>query len=68
MVFIKPAAIKPAKYILVELMKYVSGGNDSEVRTELTRMDKKEVDYILQLVRRLEAIITTHQRGNRKRL
>lgn len=57
MIGLKPSVIKPAKCLPLELLKDIEGGNDSEAREKLRRMEKHEVDYLLQLVIRFEGFI-----------
>lgn len=54
---VKPSVVKPARFTFFEAMKALEGGDDSNVRSNLQRMEKDEIDYLLQLTRRLNSFL-----------
>lgn len=65
MVAVKQSVIKPSKFVLFELTKAIEGGNDSEAKAILAKMECEEIDYLLQLVRRLKSMVVIAHRRKR---
>lgn len=57
-----PPVIRPARYVFLECMKAIEGGDDSRVKVALLRMESEEIDYLLHLTQRLKGLIKQHQR------
>lgn len=55
---LKPPPDKPLKHQISEMIKAIEGGDDSQVKEALLRMEKEEVDYLLQHVYRLRALLS----------
>lgn len=57
-----PPVVRPARYVFLECMKAIEGGDDSRVKVALLRMEREEIDHLLRLTQRLEGLIKQHQR------